>query len=59
MSLIRKTCNKVVWLEHGIIKAIGPPEMVIEAYDGIEIEKRESRTHESSSEFQHLQDSTK
>jgi ABC-type polysaccharide/polyol phosphate transport system ATPase subunit len=39
MSLIRKTCNKVVWLEHGVIKAIGPPETVVESYDGMLVEE--------------------
>jgi ABC-type polysaccharide/polyol phosphate transport system ATPase subunit len=33
MKLIRRTCNKVVWLEHGIIRASGSPDEIVEAYD--------------------------
>jgi ABC-type polysaccharide/polyol phosphate transport system ATPase subunit len=34
LGLIRNLCNKVVWLEHGVIKQIGSPDAVIAAYEG-------------------------
>jgi ABC-type polysaccharide/polyol phosphate transport system ATPase subunit len=43
MQVIRRLCNKVVWLEHGTIKQFGPPELVIKAYErahGIEPNER-------------------
>jgi lipopolysaccharide transport system ATP-binding protein len=33
-SLIEETCNKVVWLEHGVIKKVGPVEEIIPQYFG-------------------------
>lgn len=33
-SLIEETCNKVVWLEHGVIKKIGPVDEIIPQYFG-------------------------
>ena len=33
MDVIRKICNKVVWLEHGTMKQFGPSECVVEAYE--------------------------
>ena len=33
-SLIEKTCNKVVWIEHGVIKKIGPVEEIVPEYFG-------------------------
>jgi ABC-type polysaccharide/polyol phosphate transport system ATPase subunit len=35
MDVIRKICNKVVWLEHGTIKQFGPSERVVEAYESV------------------------
>src|SRR5262249_9454171 len=32
MEFIRHTCTRVVWLERGEIKALGPPEDVTSAY---------------------------
>ena len=32
MTIIKTICNKVLWLEHGIIKQLGPPEVVTNAY---------------------------
>jgi len=32
-DMIRSICNKVAWLEHGTIKAIGPPDYVVGAYE--------------------------
>lgn len=32
MTLIRDLCNKVIWLEHGVIKQFGPPKTIIAAY---------------------------
>jgi lipopolysaccharide transport system ATP-binding protein len=31
-SLIEETCNKVVWLEHGVIKKVGPVGEIIPQY---------------------------
>ena len=31
-ELIRKNCNRVIWLEHGKIKMDGKPEDVLKAY---------------------------
>jgi lipopolysaccharide transport system ATP-binding protein len=33
-SLIEETCNKVVWLEHGVIKKVGPASEVVPEYFG-------------------------
>jgi ABC-type polysaccharide/polyol phosphate transport system ATPase subunit len=35
MTLIQQVCNIVVWLEHGVVKKIGSPETVVEAYAGV------------------------
>lgn len=32
MSLVRSMCNKVVWLEQGVMRMLGPPEEVVSAY---------------------------
>jgi ABC-type polysaccharide/polyol phosphate transport system ATPase subunit len=32
MDLIRNLCNRVIWLEHGVIKQFGSPATVISAY---------------------------
>jgi ABC-type polysaccharide/polyol phosphate transport system ATPase subunit len=32
MDIIEKICNKVIWLEHGVIKQFGAPEAVVAAY---------------------------
>jgi ABC-type polysaccharide/polyol phosphate transport system ATPase subunit len=32
MDMIQTICNKTVWLEKGMIKQFGPPELVVEAY---------------------------
>jgi ABC-type polysaccharide/polyol phosphate transport system ATPase subunit len=32
MNLVRDLCNKVIWLEHGVIKQFGPPKTVTTAY---------------------------
>jgi lipopolysaccharide transport system ATP-binding protein len=34
-SLIEETCNKVVWLEHGVIRKIGPVAELVPEYFGI------------------------
>lgn len=31
-DLIIKNCNRVIWLEHGIIKMDGPPDLICEKY---------------------------
>jgi lipopolysaccharide transport system ATP-binding protein len=33
-DLIEKTCNKVVWLEHGAIKKVGTVEEIVPEYFG-------------------------
>ena len=33
-EMVRSICNKVVWLQHGTLRQIGPPHTVIEAYQG-------------------------
>ena len=33
-ELIKNTCNRVIWLEHGKIKMDGTPEDVLTAYFG-------------------------
>jgi lipopolysaccharide transport system ATP-binding protein len=33
-ALIEQTCNKVVWLEHGAIKKIGPVQEIVSEYFG-------------------------
>ena len=33
-SLIEQTCNKVVWLEHGVIKKAGPVKEITLQYFG-------------------------
>ena len=32
MSMVQDICNKVIWLERGIIKQMGDPDVVVEAY---------------------------
>ena len=32
MTMVQSVCNKVLWLEHGNVKALGPPETVVAAY---------------------------
>ena len=34
LQMVRSICNKVVWLEHGVIKKIGPSDDVVTAYEG-------------------------
>ncbi|MFG6370415.1 MAG: ABC transporter ATP-binding protein [Turicimonas muris] len=33
-SLIKKCCSRVIWLEHGKIKADGPPDLILPQYLG-------------------------
>ena len=33
-SQIEETCNKVVWLEHGVIKKVGPVAEIVPEYFG-------------------------
>jgi lipopolysaccharide transport system ATP-binding protein len=33
-ELIKNTCNKVVWLEHGRIRKIGPTDEIVQEYFG-------------------------
>ena len=34
INMIKKLCTKVVWLEHGYLRDIGPTEDVCEEYEG-------------------------
>jgi lipopolysaccharide transport system ATP-binding protein len=34
-DLIEETCNKVVWLEHGVIKKVGPVAEIVTEYFGV------------------------
>ena len=31
-SIIEKLCNKVLWLEHGVVREVGAPAAVLAAY---------------------------
>jgi ABC-type polysaccharide/polyol phosphate transport system ATPase subunit len=31
-TIIEKLCNKVLWLEHGVVREVGPPAAVLAAY---------------------------
>jgi ABC-type glutathione transport system ATPase component len=31
--MIQNTCNRVIWLEHGVVKQFGAPEAVVQAYE--------------------------
>ncbi len=31
-TLIRKLCNRVIWLDHGVVKADGPTDKILDAY---------------------------
>jgi len=31
-QLLKTFCNKLLWLEHGRLKAFGPTEEILEAY---------------------------
>jgi ABC-type polysaccharide/polyol phosphate transport system ATPase subunit len=33
LTMIRSICNKVAWLDHGVVKKIGPPEAIVKAYE--------------------------
>jgi ABC-type polysaccharide/polyol phosphate transport system ATPase subunit len=32
MDLVRSLCNRVVWMDHGRVKADGPPDEIISQY---------------------------
>jgi ABC-type polysaccharide/polyol phosphate transport system ATPase subunit len=32
LAMIKKICNRVLWLDHGIVKHLGPPEEALERY---------------------------
>jgi ABC-type polysaccharide/polyol phosphate transport system ATPase subunit len=32
LASVAKLCNRVVWMEHGAVREIGPTQDVIEAY---------------------------
>jgi lipopolysaccharide transport system ATP-binding protein len=33
-ELMKKNCNKIIWLEHGRVKMEGPPDEVLASYFG-------------------------
>ena len=37
MTIIENICNKVLWLDHGLIKQFGPPDAVLEAYRSLNV----------------------
>ena len=43
MDVIRRLCNKVVWLEHGTIRQFGSSELVIQAYETLHAVARAER----------------
>jgi ABC-type polysaccharide/polyol phosphate transport system, ATPase component len=32
MALVRQLCDKVAWLDHGVVRTVGPPGEVVDAY---------------------------
>ncbi len=32
LKIIEETCNKAIWLEHGVVKQFGAPDEVVRAY---------------------------
>jgi hypothetical protein len=36
-ATIEKTCNKILWLDHGVIKHFGPPDAVLEEYRNLHV----------------------
>ncbi len=34
LTMVQSICNKVVWLDHGVVKKVGLPEAVVKAYEG-------------------------
>jgi ABC-type polysaccharide/polyol phosphate transport system ATPase subunit len=37
MTIIESICNKVLWLDHGVIKQFGPPDAVLEEYKKLHV----------------------
>jgi ABC-type polysaccharide/polyol phosphate transport system ATPase subunit len=33
MEMVQTVCNKIAWLEHGVVRKIGAPEAVVQAYE--------------------------
>src|SRR5262249_34519515 len=42
MTIIEKICNKVLWLDHGLVKQFGPPDAILEAYKSLNVQAAES-----------------
>jgi ABC-type polysaccharide/polyol phosphate transport system ATPase subunit len=36
LGIIEKICNRVLWLEHGVIKEFGPPDAILPHYRGLQ-----------------------
>jgi len=34
LEMVQSICNRVIWLDHGVIKQIGSAEAVVKAYEG-------------------------
>jgi ABC-type polysaccharide/polyol phosphate transport system ATPase subunit len=37
MTIIENICNKVLWLDQGIVKQFGPPDAILEAYRSLNV----------------------
>jgi lipopolysaccharide transport system ATP-binding protein len=33
-ELLEETCNKIIWLEHGLIRKVGPTQEILPEYFG-------------------------
>jgi lipopolysaccharide transport system ATP-binding protein len=33
-ELLEETCNKIVWLEHGLVRKVGPTQEILSEYFG-------------------------
>jgi ABC-type polysaccharide/polyol phosphate transport system ATPase subunit len=38
LAIIEKICNKVLWLDHGVVKQSGPPNVVLKRYKSLQTE---------------------
>jgi ABC-type polysaccharide/polyol phosphate transport system ATPase subunit len=41
MTIIENICNKVLWLDHGLVKQFGPPDAILEAYRSLNLQAAE------------------
>jgi ABC-type polysaccharide/polyol phosphate transport system ATPase subunit len=38
LTIIENICNKVLWLDHGVIKRFGPTDIMLEAYRSLNVQ---------------------